>query len=260
MKPVMTLLALAGLAACNATPRPPDIASRTPLGEIGVREMVGLTQNEIRAQLGLAPAEGLRASYGMRLINDRRVAIASAADLATTPCATVMEGQRAYTRITPSSAELGFRDGRLGAMMSAPGDPHALAEGGLSASCEVRNVGGSQASGFFLMDLLAAPVTIPLAMAGAFDDSGEWAGLAQLKLGEAAPQPLDQWAATHKARLERTPQGDQQLTFTMDVGQGQPPRAVIRDGRVVEVSIRAPLVRCLLRDDWSLACGLLHHL
>src|SRR5262245_16625221 len=100
-------------AACVSEPPPAKLVSRTEVGSAQLRDLMGLTQSEIRAKLGLPASGDVVVSRRLWLEGATQFYDLELHDLSRGECSGAAKGERARYRVAPADATFVFEDGRL---------------------------------------------------------------------------------------------------------------------------------------------------
>jgi hypothetical protein len=227
-----------------------------PLGSIAWGEMAGLTQDEIRARLGLKRTGETFATQGVRLDVGRVVAETPVRDLARAPCAHEPKGMMAQTSFS-HQAVMTFVNGRLTAVNGLePGGPPMDAEHPLRATCSLVPEPKKEAPRRSTTGKVVAAVRWGMMAPERTEEEqrtfDRWKTIADLHLGGTPPGGIEAWSKLHAVPASEaggaTEQGDVRITIRTGG------RIVLRSGLVAAIEPEDPNGSCLLRSDMSLAC------
>ena len=249
---------LAYCAACVTKLAPEPVAAEVSLGAVAWGDVVGLTQDQIRSQLGLKPSGETFATQGVRLDVGRVIAETTVRDLARAPCRREPKGMVAKVTFS-HQAVMTFVNGRLTAVNGLePGDPPMDIEHPLRATCRLvkdpkRDAKPVKRSA--KENVVAAVKWGMMAPERTEDEQRafeRWQVIGNLHLGGTPPGGLEAWAKQHAevASDADTMAVRGELRITIRTGG----RIVLRNGLLSAIEPGDPDASCLLRSDMSLAC------
>lgn len=216
--------------------------------------MTGLTQDQIRARLGLERAGDAFASRSVRIDVGKVIAQTPVRDLARRPCGREPKGVMARTEFS-HTALMTFVNGRLSqvAPIEAGGPPLDDAES-LRATCifEASPALDEAPVKKSTTEKVIAAVKWGM-MAPDRSEADQrafehWRLIGDLHLGATPPGGADAWTAAHAESA--TPQDDGETVVRIR-GGGE---ATLRNGLLIEIRPGDDDSSCLLRSDLSLAC------
>jgi hypothetical protein len=249
---------LAFCVACVSKHAPKRVADEAPIGSIAWSEMVGLTQDQIRAQLGLKRSGETFATQGVRLDVGRVIAETTVRDLARAPCRHEPKGMVARVAFSHQAA-MTFVNGRLTAVNGLePGDPPMTIDHPLRAAC--RLVASPKQDTPPVKRSTTDKVVAAVKWGMMAPDRTEveqrnferWQVIGNLHLGGTPPGGVEAWAKLHADAASDA--GDVAARGDVRINIRTGGRIVLRNGLVAAIEPEDPDASCLLRSDMSLAC------
>lgn len=260
---------LAPVERCQTSRAPvsKDTTETTVLGSVAWADINGLTQDEIRAKLGIAQT-GETLVRSAVLEGDVVVARTHLEfDFGGQPCAPPAPRSSSRVGFSHTSITLVFRDFRL---TEVEQDPRVAARQGLDlplvAKCWVhirkrKSVKETLNDGYTVPFAVFAVVLVPaIGLAQAQTNSKQskqTRAFAELRLGEAPPGGLAAWAKLHSdfVKLSRDEAAQSVITAEIKPYSGTDIRAqaFLLDGRVVELR-NGSAASCALQTDRSFLC------
>lgn len=266
MRKLILLLALLVLSGCQ-TSRPQVLLRPTELGSVAWADIKGLTQDEIRAKLGIERI-GESIARSARLEGEVVVSrISLDFDFAEKPCAPQASGSFSYVGFSHGGITLVFRDFLLAEVeQTTPAAATIGLDSPLVARCWVRDrtslvdtLSNGQTAGMIVPALVLSPVLVAGRLAANSEQAKRARTFAELRLGEAPPGGLDAWARLHSdfVTVSRDATGRTIISAAMPAYRqfGIGPQALLLDGRVVELRNGSGAF-CALQVDRSFLCGL----
>ncbi|MBI1361731.1 MAG: hypothetical protein GC155_15750 [Alphaproteobacteria bacterium] len=241
-------------AACASKPPPRNLPYQRPLGAVAWSDMKGLTQDQIRARLGLKRTGDTFASRSVRLDVGKVVAEAPVADLARRPCGREPKGVMARTEFS-RTVLMTFVNGRLTDVAPLRPDDRPIDDSEpLRATCVFEAAPEPETPPVKKSTTEKVIAAVKWGMMAPDRSEADqrafehWRVIGDLHLGATPPGGVDAWSAAH-AESATPGRNDETVLRIRDGGE-----ATLRSGLLVEIDPGDDASSCLLRSDLSLAC------
>lgn len=263
---VLPLLALIGCQSYSLQEPVPPVH----LGTVAWADLIGLTQDEIRARFGIAPtgetfAERAKLLDGVVIATS---ALAGAGGAARIPCPQPVAGGKSFVAFSSDPDQLVFRDFRFAGVARTRAQ---VPRESLSAKCVVyarerksrdetiNSINDGQNAMFPILAVLY-PATLASRPGAKARQAKRAQIFAELRLGEAPPGEPGDWIKANSEIVSVATDSAGRTVISAkiasDGGHIFGPQAILMDGRVVELS-RGSSQRCVLRADRSFLCTVL---
>lgn len=255
---VAVLALCAACAACASKPAAAPVPAETPLGSVAWGDMIGLTQGEVRARLGLKRSDAVFATQSLRLDVGKVIAETPVHDLARAPCRREPKGTIART-VFSHQATLTFVNGRLAAVNGLePGGPPMDGAHPLRATCDL--VPDPRAAAprdkRSTTDKVVAAVRWGMMAPERTPEEQKqferWKTISDLHLGATLPGGTAAWMKAHADAPPGADAPPSRGDAVVAIRTGG--RIVLRNGLLTAIEPQDPDGSCLVRADMSLAC------
>lgn len=246
------------IAVGPAGARVPLTRPLTPDPYFSFEELAGLTADEVRARLILAPASKPNLASEIHVTPQGRIAVLSERDIAGTGGGCTSNGRVLLMADTALPPQFVFTEDRLTELRVRPSAALTGPAGGLVVRCIAVSSGNTG------QGIMVAFISIPFVLGAMVNPNAEWRkheriadALAAVRLGAPLPDTI---AALPADRVSTTalPDGSSETVLTLirhnNAYLDVKATLTVRDGAVVSIARSGSGPPCTRTADWSLRC------